>query len=378
MSVGILLLAAHNTFSLLRSKRIAGVSNTELFLQLLIDVALLTGQLYLSGGAINPFISLFLLQVILASVLLETRLAWMLVAITSACYVGLTFFFLPIDLPHHHNGDLFNLHIQGMFISFILAAILLVLFTSRISQNHRDRDAHLADLRQRSAEEDHIVRMGLLASGAAHELGTPLATLSVILNDWQHDPSLRDHPERVEEISEMQSQLARCKAIVSGILISSGQARGEGTIRTTLSSFFDEIVDEWKEARNPTCLEYRRASDLDEDIISDTALRQVLFNLFDNALEASPEWIGLDVDRRDNDLRLTVRDRGPGFEQEMLTEFGKPYRSSKSRPGTGLGLFLVVNVIRKLGGTVTALNNEGRGARVTVMLPVSSLEGSEQ
>ncbi len=85
----------------------------------------------------------------------------------------------------------------------------------------------LAALRQRAAEEEHIVRMGLLASGAAHELGTPLATLSVILGDWLRMPAFADDAELRAEIGEMQAQLQRCKSIVSGILLSAGEARGE-------------------------------------------------------------------------------------------------------------------------------------------------------
>src|SRR6202023_2104357 len=154
------------------------------------------------------------------------------------------------------GGNFARLHIQGMFICFVLSATLLVLFITRINRNLRGRDAHLARLRQQSAEEDHIVRMGLLASGAAHELGTPLATLSVILNDWQHMPVLKRAPELQHEIAEMQAQVERCKSIVSGILLSSGEVRGEGALRTTIKTFVNELVTEWRAARSPRRFDY--------------------------------------------------------------------------------------------------------------------------
>ncbi|TIW77290.1 MAG: sensor histidine kinase, partial [Mesorhizobium sp.] len=125
---------------------------------------------------------------------------------------------------------LLALHLRGMFICFVLAAGLIVIFMTRINRNLRERDAYLADLRQRSAEEDHIVRMGLLASGAAHELGTPLSTISVILSDWRQMQGVKRNRELAEDVAEMQAQIERCKSIVTGILMSSGQARGEGTI----------------------------------------------------------------------------------------------------------------------------------------------------
>ncbi|RJT41371.1 sensor histidine kinase [Mesorhizobium waimense] len=373
MAVVILLLTALNIASLLRHSSRDAITNTELFLELLLDVAALTVQLYLSGGASNPFISLYLLQVILGAVLLETWSVWALVLITSACFVALTSFYREISLPHAHGTGLFSLHIQGMFICFVLAATLLVLFITRVQHNLRTRDAHLADLRQQSAEEDHIVRMGLLASGAAHELGTPLATLSVILNDWRRMPTLKADPELTQEIREMQGQLDRCKKIVSGILMSSGELRGEGTVRTSVDAFLAELVAEWKSTRLPHVFEYSNGYGTNQEIVSDPALKQVMFNVLDNALEASPHWVGLVISRQVDSLVVEVADAGPGFEKAMLAEFGKPYSSTKNRPGSGLGLFLVVNVIRKLGGTVAVRNRSEGGASVTLQLPLAAL-----
>jgi two-component system, sensor histidine kinase RegB len=367
---------ALNVVSLLRHIRQDEVSNTELFFELLLDVAALTVQLYLSGGASNPFVYLYLLQVIIGAVLLETWWIWTLVAITSACFVGLTVFYQPIAIPTE-SGDLSNLRTQGLFISFVLASMLLVFFIARIDRNLRERDAHLASLRQQSAEEDHIVRMGLLASGAAHELGTPLATLSVILSDWQRMPLFKADLEIAQELQEMRSQLDRCKAIVTGILLSSGEARGEGTLRTSVNTFFDALVEEWRNHRSPPWCDYENLFGADEAIVSDSALKQIVFNLFDNALEASPTWMSVTLARRNDMIVLQVRDAGHGFAQEVLDQFGRPYNSSKSRPGGGLGLFLVVNVARKLGGTVTARNEITGGALVELKLPLAALSPGE-
>jgi two-component system sensor histidine kinase RegB len=373
MAIVIAFLVALNIVSLFKHRYHDIVSNTELFLALLLDVAALTLQLYLSGGAANPFVSLYLLQVTLAAVLVDAWSTWALVLITSGCFIWLTAVYQDIFSLREQGGNFARLHIQGMFICFVLSATLLVLFITRINRNLRGRDAHLARLRQQSAEEDHIVRMGLLASGAAHELGTPLATLSVILNDWQHMPVLKETPELSQEIVEMQLQVERCKTIVSGILMSSGEARGEGTLRTTVNAFVDGLAAEWRASRSPARFEYANAFGKDAAIVSDTALKQVIFNLFDNALEASPNLVEVGVRRTEGDLVIAVRDEGPGFSEEMLAEFGKPYRSSKGRPGGGLGLFLVVNVVRKLGGVIAAANAAGKGAIVTLTLPLASL-----
>lgn len=125
-------------------------------------------------------------------------------------------------------------------------------------------------------------------------------------------------------------------------------------------------------SRQPIRLEYRNDVEPDEQIVSDTALRQVIFNVFDNALEASPHWVGVTAERRGEKLVISVRDRGPGFDAGILAALGQPYMSSKGRPGGGLGLFLVINVVRKLGGDFSARNME-QGACVTLSLPLAAL-----
>lgn len=370
----VVFLVGLNLVSLLRYRVQPGIGDTELFLELVLDVAALTAQLYLSGGATNPFISLYLLQVILGAVLLRAAFTWLLVAMTGAAYLWLNFSFQPIAMPHPHGADLLNMHMQGMFICFMLAAILVALFVTRITHNLRERDAHLARLRQQSAEEALIVRMGLLASGAAHELGTPLGTLSVILGDWRRLPALRSDPDIAEDLEEMQSQLNRCRSIVTNILLASGEARGEGTVRTTLSRFLDDAVDEWRTSRAPPSVSYANRITPDAAIVSDLALKQILFNILDNALEASPGWIGITAERAEKVVSITVRDVGPGFDAAILMDLGTPYRSTRGRPGSGLGLFFAINALRKLGGAVAARNTDGGGASVTLTLPLAALD----
>ncbi|HEX8784784.1 MAG TPA: sensor histidine kinase, partial [Telluria sp.] len=278
-------LIAFNVASHLRWHEHRPVTNNELFLALLVDVASLTMQLYLSGGTTNPFAFLYLLQVILSAVLLEAWSTWTIVGITLACLAGLAVFAEPLALPFDHARGIGSLYVQGMLICFILNAALLVVFISRISNTLRAKATQLADLRQRAAEDEHIVRMGLLASGAAHELGTPLATLSVILGDWKRMPEFRQSPELLEEIGEMQVQLKRCKSIVSGILLSAGEARGESAVPTTICGFLDDLVEDWQDSRPVRDFVYLNRIAQDLPVAFDEALKQMIDNVLDNALE---------------------------------------------------------------------------------------------
>jgi two-component system sensor histidine kinase RegB len=284
----------------------------------------------------------------------------------------------PLALPLEPERGLASPYVLGMLVCFALNAALLVTFITRINRNLHERDEHLAELRQRAAEEEHIVRMGLLASGAAHELGTPLATLAVILGDWQHLPLLEAEPELLEDVAEMETQVRRCKAIVSGILLSAGEARGEATEQTTVCTFLDNLVAEWRRTRPSAAFSYSNQFGDDLRMVSNSVLRQMVDNVLDNALEASPHAQRLTAAREDDALTLTVVDDGPGFLPAMLKQLGKPYQSTKGRPGSGLGLFLVVNVARTLGGSVSARNlvraeGEPAGAEVKITLPLAAI-----
>ena len=383
MSLVLAALVLRNLLSFAWLRKRTEVSDHTLLAVLVLDVAALTAQLWLSGGATNPFVSLYLLQLTLAAVLLNTRSTWFVVGLTCAAFAALTVFYRPLALSDEQMSHMFSLHIAGMLVCFVLDAALLVVFVTRIMRNLRERDAHLAELKQHAAEEDLIVRMGLLATGAAHELGTPLASLSVILGDWRRMPAIAADADMAQEVTEMQAAVQRCKAIVTGILLAAGEARGEAPAVTTVKEFLDDLVEEWRVGRagaGPAYggLAYENRFGVDLPIISDPGLKQIVFNVLDNAFEASPDWVGFAAERDGETLVLEVADSGPGFAPEMLAQFGKPYQSSKGRLGGGLGLFLVVNVVRKLGGVVRARNRSGRGAVVALHLPLSALSAGSR
>jgi len=378
MAAIICALVALNVGSHIWLRRRDDVGNRHLLIALMLDVVALTSELYLTGGASNPFTCLYLLQVTLGAVLLDARSSWSLVALTVLSFIWLTIEYRPLELPHQHGTDPFTLHITGMFVGFVLDAVLLVVFVTRINRNLRERDAKLADLRQHAADHGVQPRQRGVGRVRAHELGTPLASISVILNDWRRMTAIAADPALAEDFTEMEAAVQRCKAIVTDILVSAGQARGEGSAPTTLKAFLTALVAEWSAARSARGLMFRNEFGADPAIVSDVALKQAIVNVLDNAFEVSRDWVEFVVERDGDMLLLTISDRGPGFDAAILAQLGRPYQSSKGRPGRGLGLFLVVNVIRKLGGGVSAWNHRGRGATVRLSLPLSTLVIGEQ
>ena len=351
----------------------ARVTDGALAAALLFDVGALTVQLSLSGGITNPFAALFLLHIVLGAVLLRPHYPWTIVAATLIALGILSLDPTPLVLPVDLPVDPVNLYLFGGFVCFVLIAVLLVIFIGQISRNLRSHDAALAAVRQRAAEEDHIVRMGLLASGAAHELGTPLSLLSVAIGDWRAMPRLKDDAELQQELAEMDGAVRRCKAIVSGILMSAGEARGVAPEVTSVRRFLTEIVADYRASLLPGTLDFDDRFGADVTIVSDPALRQVVGNVIDNAIEVSPGTVTLTALREEDALVIEIADRGTGFAPEILATFGQPYRSTKGKPGGGLGLFLLVNVLRKLGGEASAENRLDGGARVRIVLPLSAL-----
>lgn len=353
------------------------VTSRSVFYALLADVLALTIQLYLSGGASNPFIYLYLLQGILSAVLLQSHYTWAVVAASFVGITGLTLFHQPLHVQFASHEGLPSLYIVGVLISFALTSILTIVFLTRVVENMRRRDSRISNMRQRASEEEHILRLGLLATGAAHELGTPMATMSVILGDWQHMPALMKDEDLREDLQEMQRQLLRCKSIVSGVLLSAGETRAEGTKSTTFVSFVEGVVSHWQSHNSLQHFALRNEGVTNFAMLSDTALQQMICNLLDNALEASADWVELSLSNDQDQVRIQVRDHGAGFDAAVLSQLGQCHISTKQeRPGRGLGLFLVTNVARALGGRVQVTNlplHQGGGALVEVCLPQSAL-----
>ena len=359
-----LLAFANIVFSARLPRAIGWVS---LSFSLMLDMAALTGLLFLSGGSSNPFISLYLVQVVLGAILLPQLVAGLLTLAACAFYAFLTLAYWPLKLP----APAIKLMQVGQMVAFAMVAGLLVLFIARTSRNLRARDDYLAELRQRAIEEEGIIRMGLFASGAAHELGTPLSSLSVLVADWQRHSAFADDPDLAQELAEANAEVDRCKRIVSNILHSAGSARGEAMESVRARSLIDDVSQDWTAAHPEVPFDRVTEALAMVRIPAEPALRQALWSLLENAAEASPGSVSLTAQVEDEAVNIAVLDRGPGFGTIQLRTAGQLFQSTKG-PGHGLGLFLAGNVARQLGGSLHVANRQGGGAVVRLVLPLAS------
>ena len=181
------LLAVLNLATWIRLRRNWPVSSVEFFAQLLVDVFALSTLLYFSGGSTNPFISLYLLPLTIAAAALPWAYTWVMAAITISCYTLLLFYYVPLPHDHEEHNSEFNLHVSGMWLAFVLSTVLIAWFVVKMGISIRERDKDLALAREQALRNEQIIALGTLAAGAAHELGTPLATMAIVTGELQND-----------------------------------------------------------------------------------------------------------------------------------------------------------------------------------------------
>jgi two-component system sensor histidine kinase RegB len=348
------------------------VSDTEFFGNLLGDVLGLTVLLYFAGGSTNPLVSLFLLPLMIGATILPGHYNWGVAGLAVACYSLLLFWYQPLGEQHHHGEDAaqFSLHVLGMWATFLVSAGLIAHFVASMAHSLRERDRLLARAREEALKNERIVALGTLAAGAAHELGTPLATMAILADDMAQ--RYASQPDMREDAAEIQAQIANCKSIIGALADSAGAARGEEGRAQSADSFLDEVLAKWllmRPAVNVDC----RWSDATPapPIIVEQTLSQAVINLFNNAADASPANVEIRGRSESGQVVIEIKDRGPGLSEEVARRAGEAFFSTKSPGGgLGIGLFLANATIERFGGKVKIFNREGGGACTQIALPI--------
>lgn len=374
----IAILAASNALLVTMRRRVSsarGLCGAALTL----DTLLLSGLLHASGGPYNPFGILYLVHITLAAVVLGARWTWFLAALSVGCY-GLLFF-AHVPLEHlDHRGPEMNLHLQGMWVAFTIAAILTASFVVRLSSAIERRDAAMAEMRERAARHQRLASVTTLAAGAAHELGTPLATIAVAARELER--SILTLPAAqagllIEDATLIRSELDRCRAILNRLGTDSGQMPGEAPVEVNVDDLVASVV-ELVPAAQRARVSVAASSDAAAVRLPRAALLQVAHNLLRNALDAAAGPVELSVELRGTQLRLLVQDHGPGMSPEVLSRVGEPFFSTKG-PGRGLGLgvFIARTLAEQMGGQLTLESRPGRGTTALVEIVAEARRNGE-
>jgi len=373
MLLAIAALATVNFFSWLRLRSAKPVSDAELFAQLCVDVLTLSVLLYYSGGSTNPFVSLYLLPLVIAAAALPGRYTWGMAGLTSACYSLLMFYYVQLPHNHQHEGaNAFNAHVVGMWLGFVFSTVVVVLFVVQMAQAVRRRDEMLTRVREEILRNERIVALGTQAAGAAHELGTPLSTMAVVIGELQHDTEAL--PVWRDALVILNEQVRGCKRILDKIL-ANAQISGTTALQPA-DQLMAEVLDEWQLLRPAAQYEYHSDGALPAPLISvDATLRAALMNLLNNAADAAPASDApqsIEIRTHWNATRFTleIHDHGKGLSKEAELKAGSAFFTTKSE-GHGLGLFLANATIERMGGKVRLFNREQGGATTEIILPIT-------
>lgn len=354
-----------NIFTWLRSARISEPSNAEIFFQLFIDVVALSALFYFSGGATNPFISMYLLPVAISAVLLPQAWVWVLAVISMAAYSYLMW--LYPNQHAHHNGQSFTLHVLGMWVSFVLSAGVIAFFVVKMRSALQQKDQLLTSIRERAIKDEKLVSLGALAASTAHEMGTPLGTIQLITAD------LEENKISQEEINTLLEQIMRCKQALAEMSTSAGGLHVEGDGVVDFEEFLLSLLEGWQQTRSTVSLKKNILGQKKVGVVAAKTLSKALINLLDNAADASPDKVYVNANWEDNEAQLTIIDHGEGIDPKLLADIGtKPY--STKPDGIGLGAFLAHEIIQRLGGTIKLINRSSGGVETFITLPVQPLK----
>jgi two-component system sensor histidine kinase RegB len=358
-----------NLVSIWRRRPGQPVAAERLLAHMLFDTGALTAIAYLAGGSINPLITLYLPWVAVGAAILPARMAAALAAISIGCYSFVSFEHSSVHI--HDPERAFEAHLFGMWLIFVFSAVTISWFVVRMTAAIRSRDAELAAAREAALRNERVVALGNLAAGAAHELGTPLATMAVLAGELARDPQL-PAPLR-KDVELMQAQLAECKRIITQLAVRAGSSRAESAQPAALDDWIAQLIDRWRLQRP------RVAPEVDLSgahpgprIAADATLEQALLNLFNNAADASPNSVEIHARWSEAELRLAVNDRGPGIAADIEPRLGRDPVTTRD-DGHGFGVVLAYAAIERSGGRLAFAPRPGGGTTAQVTLPLAGM-----
>jgi two-component system sensor histidine kinase RegB len=357
----------------------AHITDASLAAVMFLDAVVLTILLDLTGGASNPFSTLYVVNVALAAVLLPPRWSWALMVASLAGFATL-FVHEEVTSPAHHirthmdPGQMMDAHLRGMWVAFALAAVFVVFFVQRVSRALAAREGELQLARARAERREKLASLATLAAGAAHELSTPLSTIAVVAKELQR--LLPDSvPQEVRgDLQLVRDQVGRCREILDRMSVNAGEHVGEPLASMTVQSWIDASL-EGLAGRERVDVRSEADAAGAELVGPPRALADALRGLLKNALQASPPdaRVALRVSTRENRIRLRVVDRGRGMTAEVLARVGEPFFTTKSPgEGMGLGLFLTRALAEQLGGDFHIASRPEAGTEARFDLPVAN------
>jgi len=349
------------------------VSDTEAAAQLGFDSVQLTALLWLTGGMTNPFAILFLAPVVTSATTLSRPVVWSLGLLAAGLSFGLLFYSQPLPWSPEGQFQLPFLFKLSGWVALMVGMVFTSLYAWRSAKEARRMSEALAATEAVLAREQKLSALGGLAAAAAHELGTPLATIQLVTKEIERD--LKGKSDLRDDMQIILSQTQRCRDILQQLAL-----RGDDgdLIHESMSveAMLEEITEPFVHI----------GPDIDVSVSGEppvpTLRRQAeliysIRNFIDNAVGFARESVEIGVEWTEKTLRIEIRDDGDGFDATVRDHLGEPFVSSQVKKGKakglGLGFFIAKTLVERTGGTVDFGNRPEGGARVTLEWPAEAI-----
>ena len=342
---------------------------------LVYDLTQLTFLLYLTGGIFNPFSLLMIVPAIVSSTFLSMGTTLILGLLSIIFIFGLTKFHYPLPGIHDQTITFPNIFLVGYVVAIIVGLVFLCYFGIRFSGESKRRSEAISKLQQVIAKEYELESLGGQAAAAAHSLGTPLATISVVASELKKE--IGKNSNYTKDIDLLISQTKRCGEILKKI--SKKQIKDDQFFKKIkLEDLLEEIINSFKETSSKKI--YLDSSN-DENKLLISRSPEIIYglrNFIGNAVKFSKTIVKIDLISNKNIIEISIQDDGPGFPDDIIGLIGEPYIKSKSsqveqNAGTGLGTFLGKTLLERCGAKLSFQNIKDKGACVKILIECKHL-----
>ncbi len=353
------------------------LTDRSAFIYLLIDIIVLSGLIYLTGGIKNPFIIFIIIPSVFASSNLSFRTNSLLVLITTMSILFLTFYSYDLPKPLSYHFHVSDYYLYAIPISLIIALLFLNYFAIIFGAESKLRKDALNKMEEIMAKEHEMLSLGGQAAAAAHSLGTPLSTIKIITQELSKQ--LKDQKDVIQDIQLLSSQVERCNEILKRLSLNPNEEDDFIDEDLTMKDYLKEIILSFKETSKKDFI-----LNIDQDLNSKKITKSIeivygLRNFIGNANKFSKNKIFVNLESNNNFTTITIEDDGDGFPNDILSKIGEPYLRSiksfnKEKMGLGLGLFIGKTLLEKNFAIINCQNSQTRtGAQIVIKWKNSDL-----
>lgn len=322
------------------------ITKSHLVTVLFLDIICWSALISASGGSINPAISYLLVLLSIAALSLSGKQAFILTAITVILYA-----WIMNTQPQSHHGHMMGWHLWGMWVLFMLNAVIMLVVIILLGRALREKDKAIANYREETVRNEQLVSMGTMAANLAHELGTPLSTIAVLIDDIEH-----------EDIHIIHQQIERCKNALAQLKTASVKFN-ESSLCTS-EQFLARLVHETLLLKPDANIEW--IDQVQQNLMISPLFEQALLALLNNAIDASEEIVDIKLYRESQTLVFDIMHDGEKVSESLLKVLGQKMVESKN--GLGLGYYLANATIERWGGRLQ-IKNSPEGVLTRIEFP---------